>query len=119
RTTPHTSTLSLHDALPIYHPRIAKAVRRAEPLCGSANGVRNSVVAEAQFDGDLRGAELEEVLVRFRVIADDVAARGSFFDEIRAFADEPANHEKRGLGPVAVEQVQQFGRDGGIGAVIK
>ena len=100
-------------------PRIAKAIRRAEPFCGRAESVRNGVVAETQFDSDLRRAEPSEIPMRIGVVADDVATRGSLFDEVRAFADEAANHEKRGFGLVAVQQIEHLRRDGGIGAVVK
>ena len=57
--------------------------------------------------------------MRFRVISKRMTSRGSFFYQARTFADEAANQEKRRLGLIAVQQVQQFRRDGGIRAVIK
>jgi len=102
-----------------YHPRIAIAIGRTKPLHGSADGVGNGVVAEPQFDGNLSRAELEEVPVCFRVVAEGVSPGGRFFHEIGAFADEPANQKKRGLRPIAVQQVQESWSDGGIGAIVK
>src|SRR5215472_8753474 len=76
-------------------------------------------MAQAQLDGDLRRAKLEEVLVRFRVVADRVPAGGGFFHQVGTFTDEAANYEKCRFGLIAVEQVQEFWRDGGIRAIVK
>ena len=57
--------------------------------------------------------------MRLGVIADGMAARGNFADEIGTGASPTADQEKSGAGAVAFEQGEQLRRDGGIGAVVE
>ena len=76
-------------------------------------------MTEAEFLSDLRRREQEKIRMRVCVIADDVTARYGFFHECRAFSDEATDKEEGGLRIVAVEQIQELGRDRGIRPVVK
>jgi hypothetical protein len=76
-------------------------------------------MTEAEFRTDLRGRKQREIRMRLGVIADDVAAGGSLFDETRAFADEAADQEECGFRMVTVEQVQKVWGDRGIWSVVE
>ena len=70
------------------------------------------------FAGVLASAE-EQIRVRVGVIADEVAAGGDFFCEVRALADKFADSEERGFYVVLREQLQQLWRDRRIGPIVK
>lgn len=66
----------------------------------------------------LRTAE-KEIGMRKSVVAEEVAACGGLLDERGGFANVLADHKKGGLGVVAVQEIEEFGSDGGIGAVVE
>src|ERR1700722_1516678 len=54
-----------------------------------------------------------------RVIADDMAARGGLFQEVRTFARVFSDHKKSRASLVAVKKIEQLRRDCRIRPVVK
>jgi len=100
-------------------PGAAKTERRAEPAWLCPGGVADGFAAAKQFRARFFRAAEKKIGMGFRVIAKEVAPRGHFFHEGGRFANEFSNEEEGGFGVVAVEEIEKFGSDGGIRAVVK
>ena len=72
-----------------------------------------------KFIARLRRGTPEKVGVRFRVIADDVAALECFAQKFRMLAGVLADDEECGVRFVAVEKIEQLRGDHGIRTVIE
>ena len=57
--------------------------------------------------------------MRFRVVADGVAASINFSNKVRALTNEASDQKESCKGVVLLEDVEQLGRDGRIGPVIE
>lgn len=79
----------------------------------------NGFGAAEQFSVGFCGAAEEKIGMSLGVVAKKVSPRGNFFGEGRRFAHPLANEKECSFGVVAVEQIEKFGRDGGIRSVVK
>ena len=101
------------------YPGIAQSVGWTKPSGRHAGGLTYGVAALLQVRFDLGGSAPEEVWVVVCVVANTVTAGGRFAEQIRGLPDEIADYEKCSAGVVAGEEVQEFRRDCGVGAVVE
>jgi len=72
-----------------------------------------------KFVAGLRGGRPEKIGMRIGVVANDVAAGGGFAEEFGMLADVLADDEESRTRFVAVQEIEEFGSHGGIGAVVE
>lgn len=83
------------------------------------SGVVNGFAAALKFVARFLGGAEEEIRMRLRVIADEVAVRDGFFREPGTLFDEFADQKERSFGVVFGEEVEELWSNGGIGAVVE
>ena len=100
--------------------RAAVAVRRPHPARRfRASGCGDRVLAPRQLIANSRARLKEQICVRVRVIAEQMAARGNFLHEFRTCPREFSNQEKCRAHGVAIEQFEKARSDGRIRSVVK
>ena len=78
-------------------PRAANAEGWPEPAGRGPGDFLDRIAAAMEFFAGVLAPAEEQVRVRVGVIADEVAAGGDFFCEVRALADKFADSEERGF----------------------
>ena len=99
--------------------RPAKAERRAHPASLATHRGGNSFAAMIEFARDRPRREKREVWMRFRVIANLMAARGDGAREFGKSTDMTPNDEECCLNSMRVEKFQQAGSDSRVWSVVE
>lgn len=100
-------------------PGAAESEGWAEPAGFLVNGLVDGLGATEQLRSRFLRAAEEEIGMSFRVVADGVAAGDDFFRESGSFTDVLADEEERRFGVITVEEIEELGSYGRIGAVVK
>src|SRR5580704_15260500 len=100
-------------------PRVSRSEGWPQPPRRSARGRDDGIIAAAKLNGDLIRLKPKKIGMGVRVIADDVAARGRLFQQVRAFARVFSDNKKSRASFVTVKKIEQLRSDCGIGPVVK
>lgn len=116
---PHDHALHSRPAHFAAEQRAAVTVRRPHPARRSSHGGGNRGLASLQLVANSRPRLKNQIRMRIRVIAKQVAADRHFLNQPRTFPYKFPDQKKCCRNGIAIKQVEELRGDGWVGAIVK